>query len=94
VIGSAAAAFAWGQRARGDPRREGRARLIHAVGGALWAVTTGWTAYVLYALGWLPGATKLQAAGMSWTAGAVSLIGGLLSLAWSGRQKRGPEGHQ
>jgi len=94
VTGSAAAGFAWGHRSVAGTRREKHERLSCAVGGSLWAVTTGWAAYLLYSLGWLPGATELQAAGMSWAAGIVSLIGGLLSLTWSGRQQRRPKRHQ
>ncbi len=54
---------------------------------ALWATASGWLAYLLYALGWLPGATETQTAGRSWVAGAVTLVGGLLSLLWSGRER-------
>lgn len=94
VMGSAAVAFVWGRQALADARHDSHERFTHAVGVALWAITTGWAAYVLYVLGWLPGATRLQAEGLSWPAGAISLIGGLLSLAWSGRQKGRPERHQ
>jgi beta-N-acetylhexosaminidase len=103
VIGSSGIAFVLGQRRALVAQRSGRInppeRLTLAVGGALWAVTVAWAAYLLYALGLLwtprpPGATQLQAAGMTWVAGVVSLAGGLLSLTWSGRQKGRPERHE
>jgi beta-N-acetylhexosaminidase len=50
---------------------------------ALWAALAGWVAYLLYAVGWLPGATWLQAAGLFWVAGALTLACGMLSLLWS-----------
>lgn len=59
-------------------------RILRAVA---WAVIAGWVAYLLYALGWLPGATGLQAGGAHWAAGLVAFIGGLLSLLWSGRSR-------
>jgi beta-N-acetylhexosaminidase len=98
VIGSSGIAFVLGHRRARAASRRGRInpaeRLGPAVGGALWAVTVAWAAYVLYALGLAPGATQLQAAGMTWAAGVVSLAGGLLSLTWSGRQEGRPERHQ
>ena len=64
--------------------RQAPPRLLSVSAAAgLWAVATAWAAYLLYALGWLPGATQLQAAGHAWAAGAVTLAGGLLSLLWS-----------
>jgi hypothetical protein len=53
---------------------------------ALWAGVAGWIAYLLYAIGLLPGATQLQSAGHAWAAGAVSLLGGLLTLIWTARE--------
>jgi beta-N-acetylhexosaminidase len=98
VIGSSGVAFVLGQRRALAAQRGGRLnpaeRLNPAVGGALWAITVAWAAYVLYALGLAPGATQLQAAGMTWAAGVVSLAGGLLSLTWSGRQEGRPERHE
>lgn len=91
VIGSSGAAFALSQRRR--PRHDGQ-RLNAAIAAALWAITAAWLAYVLYALGLLPGAAQLQAAGKTWAAGAISLAAGLLSLTWSARQERRPEGHE
>jgi beta-N-acetylhexosaminidase len=62
-------------------------QLGEALAAALWAVALAWAAYLLYSLGWLPGATQLQAAGNTWAAGVVTLSGGALSLLWSGRTK-------
>jgi beta-N-acetylhexosaminidase len=61
-------------------------QLGEALTAALWAVAVSWLAYLLYSLGWLPGATHLQASGNSWAAGVVTLSGGALSLLWSGRK--------
>jgi len=98
VIGSSGVAFIRGQHRAQVTQHGGRinpsAQLGLAVGGALWAVTVAWAAYVLYALGWAPGATQLQAAGMTWAAGVFSLAGGLLSLTWSSRQEGRPERHE
>ncbi len=46
----------------------------------LWSVVLGMAAYVLYGLGWLPGATYLQQAARPWGAAIVSLIAGFLPL--------------
>jgi beta-N-acetylhexosaminidase len=56
---------------------------------ALWAALAGWMVYLLWALGWLPGATLLQSAGLVWVAGALTLAGGMLSLLWSGQGIKG-----
>lgn len=69
-------------------------RLGSAVGAALWTISAAWTAYLLYSVGWLPGSTALQSAGMTWVAGAVTLVAGLLPLVWSTRKQWRPEGHQ
>lgn len=53
---------------------------------ALWAGMAAFAAYLLYALGWLPGATKLQSGGNSWAAGLIALAGGLLTLLWTVRR--------
>ncbi len=74
--------------------RDDQERLNAAVGAALWAVTVAWLTYLLYGLGLMPGVVQLQAAGMTWAAGLISLTGGLLSLTWSTRQERRPEGEQ
>jgi beta-N-acetylhexosaminidase len=63
-----------------------QALLGEPAAAALWAGMAAWGAYLLYALGWLPGATRLQAGGHAWAAGAVALVGGLLSLLWTDRR--------
>ncbi len=50
---------------------------------ALWAGIAAWIAYLLYAVGWLPGATRIQAGGHAWAAGAITLLAGMLSVLWS-----------
>jgi len=64
----------------------GQQQLGEALAAALWAVALSWVVYLLYSLGWLPGATQLQASGNAWAAGVVTLSGGALSLLWSGRK--------
>ncbi len=54
---------------------------------ALWAGAAAWGAYVLYAVGWLPGSTVVQARGWAWVAGAVTFVAGLLTLFWTGRER-------
>ena len=54
--------------------------LVQAWVAVLWAVASAWVAYLLYAFGWLPGATRLQVGGHTWVAGAITLAGGLLAL--------------
>jgi beta-N-acetylhexosaminidase len=68
-----------------ESRGVGGSVLAAPLVAALWAGLAGWVVYLLYALGWLPGATRLQAAGLFWVAGALTLAGGMLSLLWSGR---------
>ncbi|MGQ9489352.1 MAG: glycoside hydrolase family 3 N-terminal domain-containing protein [Anaerolineae bacterium] len=80
------AAFAM-RRRRLDATKTARANILSALVAALWASITAWSAYVLYALGWLPGATALQAGGHVWVAGAVTLLGGLLVLPWLERRQ-------
>ena len=94
VVASSGTAFVLCQRRKGSAAQAKRSQLDPAIGAALWAITAAWIAYLLYSLGWLPGATQIQAAGMTWVAGAVTLMGGLLSLAWSARQVWRPERHQ
>ncbi len=53
-----------------------------AVSAVLWATATAWIAYLVFAFGWFPGATRLQAEGHTWVALIVTLSGGLLSLLW------------
>jgi beta-N-acetylhexosaminidase len=77
------------RKVRGFAKRRARPTygqtVAQAVAAALWAGATAWTAYLLYAVGWLPGATELQMGGDAWAAGAVTFVGGLLSLLWSDR---------
>jgi beta-N-acetylhexosaminidase len=85
AVAASGAAFAI--RRRGAPPVAERAGGLGAAPlvAALWAALAGWVVYLLYALGWLPGATSLQAAGYVWVAGALTLAAGMLSLVWSGR---------
>ncbi|MDW8318703.1 MAG: glycoside hydrolase family 3 N-terminal domain-containing protein [Anaerolineae bacterium] len=46
----------------------------------LWLVIGGLTAYCLYGLGWLPGATWMQREWRPWGAALVAIVGGLLPL--------------
>ncbi len=70
------------RRRRVDMTKTPQANVIQALAAALWAGVAAWVAYLLYAVGWLPGATALQASGHAWLAGAVTLVGGLLILPW------------
>jgi uncharacterized membrane protein YgdD (TMEM256/DUF423 family) len=74
-------------RKRGQPAGIGIATDVEAVAAALWATAIAWLAYLLYAVGWLPGSTALQAKGWVWAAGAVTFVGGLLTLLWTGRRR-------
>ena len=91
LLGTAlASGIAFGLRLRRpDLTKTARANTLWALTAALWASALAWGAYVLYAVGWVPGATALQAGGHTWAAGAVTLIGGLLALPWLQRQTRG-----
>lgn len=91
VLGSGGAAFALAQRRRQWSAQE---RLNAAIAAGLWAVIAAWLAYILYAVRLLPGATQWQGDGIIWPAGVASLAGGLLSLTWSGRRERRPQGRQ
>ena len=44
----------------------------------LWGIIAALGAYILYGIGWLPGATELQRGAGPWGAGLVALLGGLL----------------
>ncbi|MCX6030882.1 MAG: hypothetical protein NT169_16500 [Chloroflexi bacterium] len=77
------AAFGVRRRIANAARQATPHLLSVSVAAGLWAVATAWAAYLLYSLGWLPGATQLQAGGRPWVAGAVTLAAGLLSLLWS-----------
>jgi len=63
------------------------AHLIEALVAALWAGAAAWIAYLLYAVGWLPGSTEWQSKGYAWAAGAVTFVGGVLSLLWTTRRQ-------
>ena len=75
-----------------------------ALTAALWAAVAAWIAYLLYAVGWLPGATALQAKDYAWAAGVVTFIAGSLTLVLDGgttgggnrarRQRRRQQGHE
>ncbi len=93
VAASGGATFAVRRRLGIASQRAQREVLGPAVGAMLWSIMAAWMAYLLYSLGWLPGATELQSAGRTWAAGAVTLMGGLLSLAWSTRKEWRPERH-
>ncbi len=56
-----------------------RAVLVHSM---LWAVIFGLAAYILYGLGWLPGAQWLQASLRIWGAAVVVFIAMLFPLVW------------
>jgi beta-N-acetylhexosaminidase len=90
LSGGAAFATRRGRRRTGQDERADTAEgeeqaLTQPLTAALWAGVTAWTAYLLYATGWLPGATELQSGGYTWAAGAIALIAGMLSLLWSQR---------
>jgi hypothetical protein len=90
MIGSALAGFAaFAVRRRSEKTGTPNATLIPALEAALWAVVAAWAAYLLYAVGWLPGATVLQAKNYAWAAGMVTFIAGAGSLLWTGRQRTG-----
>ncbi len=74
-------------RKRGQPLGGDEANDVQALVAALWATAIGWIAYLLYAFGWLPGATTVQARGWVWAAGAVTFVAGLLTLFWTGRRR-------
>jgi hypothetical protein len=63
--------------------------MVPALTAALWAAVVAWIAYLLYAVGWLPGATVLQAKDYAWAAGMVTFIAGLLTMFWTGGRRLG-----
>ena len=73
---------------RGAVPQRGNA-LVPALTAALWAAVAAWIAYLLYAVGWLPGATVLQAKDYAWAAGMVTFIAGSLTLFWTGGRRAG-----
>jgi beta-N-acetylhexosaminidase len=62
---------------------------VPALTAALWAAVVAWIAYLLYAVGWLPGATVLQAKDYAWAAGMVTFVAGSLTLFWTGGRRAG-----
>lgn len=74
-------------RKRGRSGSAGEASDVQALVAALYAVAIAWVAYLLYAVGWLPGSTAIQARGWAWMAGAVTFAGGLLAALWSRRKR-------
>ena len=60
--------------------------LIPGLAAALWAIVVAWIAYLLYALGWLPGRHQLQMTGSNVGAGLVTFAAG--ALRCSGRESR------
>ncbi len=93
VVVSGGAAFVVRQRLGLAAQRTQPEILGPAVGAALWSIMAAWIGYLLYSVGWLPGATQSQSAGWTWVAGIVTLAGGLLSLAWNTRKEWRPERH-
>ncbi len=63
--------------------------VVPALTAALWAAVVAWIAYLLYAVGWIPGATVLQAKDYAWAAGMVTFIAGSLTLLWTGGRRAG-----
>lgn len=59
---------------------------IRLLASALWGLIGGLAAYVLYGLGWLPGANWLQRGMGPWGAAVVAFIGGSLPLLVRGFQ--------
>ncbi len=48
----------------------------------LWATIAGLVAYLLYGLGWIPGASQLQAALNPWAVAPVVFVAMLITLVW------------
>ncbi len=98
LFGLAGAVLAGGaafslRRRRADVTKTPQGNVIQALTAALWAGAASWIGYLLYAVGWLPGATTLQTTGHAWIAGVVTLAGGLLVLPWLSRlTKSNPSG--
>lgn len=77
----------WGRRRRDGWDGAPEPMRVDTLAAVLWAGATAWTAYLLYAAGWLPGATALQADGHAWAAGLVTFLGGAVSLLWTGGRR-------
>jgi beta-N-acetylhexosaminidase len=82
---AASAVFAVSRR-NGKPA-PGRMVDEPAIVAALWATAIAWIAYLLYAVGWMPGSTAIQSRGWTWAAGAIAFVAGLLTLLWTGRKR-------
>jgi len=85
---ASAGGIAFAVRRRRDKRdAASNGALVPALSAALWAAVVAWIAYLLYAVGWLPGATVLQARNYAWAAGMVTFIAGALTMFWTGKRK-------
>jgi hypothetical protein len=62
------------------PGRDGRPMGLNP---ALWAIIAAWAGYLIYAVGWIPGADWLQANRKDWVAGLITLISGSFTIPWS-----------
>ncbi len=82
---SAAAVFMVSKRVNGQTVTG--ANNVQALVAALWATVIAWVAYLLYAVGLLPGATELQTKGWVWAAGAVTFVAGMLTSFWTNRKR-------
>ena len=67
----------------GRQRMPGRDGLPMGLVPALWAIVAAWGAYLIYAVGWIPGADWLQANRKDWVAGIITLVSGSLTIPWS-----------
>lgn len=88
VIGAVlAGGAAFAVRRRSEHAGIPNTSLMPALEAALWAVVAAWIAYLLYAVGWLPGATAVQTQNYTWAAGLVTFIAGTGSLLWTARRR-------
>jgi len=92
IFGMAGTALAGGiafavRRRRDKTDVASNGAVVPALSAALWAAVVAWIAYLLYAVGWLPGATVLQAKDYAWAAGMVTFVSGALTMLWTGRRK-------
>ena len=83
LAGAGAAAAAGLAFNLGRQRMPGREGLPMGLVPALWAVVAAWAAYLVYAVGWLPGSDWLQINRKDWFAGLVTLVSGVLTIPWS-----------
>ncbi len=77
------------RRLRDAKAQPPRVATVPALTAALWAAVVAWIAYLLYAVGWLPGATVLQAKDYAWAAGMVTFIAGSLTMFWTAGRRAG-----